>query len=292
MNFGQNVAPAPQAPVARSVMDLFTGLPAPVAPQSLPQPAQNFMPQPTQPTQQPAPTAQQAQQAQPQGPQAQPQGPQPTDTQAVNPPTQSPMDNWNNLFQNPKDKQPAPTPQDTLSAPLFNITPDQVAQAVAKRDFVGQVDPQLMQRALSGDTTAFSQVLNSQAQNMFSNVLSVVQNMVERGVQTYNSRLSDVLPQKFSSLAANASIAQAAPALNHQALSPVVSQVQSMIQSQNPQDPPHIVAQKVQKYFTDLAATVAPPQPAVQRDPLTGMPVGAEGTGGQAPTNWSNFFNT
>lgn len=300
----QNIPQAPQAPVARSVMDMFSGLPAP---QAVPQPAQQFMPQAPQagqPQQFQVPQGmqqqgQQAPQGQPQHVASQPQaqgsaganGPQPTpgvDTPQVTPPASTPLDSWNTLFQN-GGKQPEPTPADALTQPLFNITPEQVQQAVASRNFVGGIDTQLMQRALSGDTTAFSQVLNAQGQTMFANMMTVAQNMVERAIQTYNQRLDSALPQRFNSFAANASIAQASPALSHQAAQPVVDQVRTVIQRQNPNDPPHVVAQKVQKYFTDLASQVAPPQAQPPRDPITGLPV--EQQQGTQGSNWGNFFS-
>lgn len=316
---------APAAPAGRpSIMDTFTGahtaqpgtLPVPGQqvwnPQPQPQPAPQNAGQPQgypQPQPQPQNQFSAPQGGQPQGTnQVQPWGTPPANNQVQQP---APLDILNSFVQTNTNApaphaqgsaqpqhQPQGQPQQVaaLDSPLFSITREQLQQAMATQQFVGNIDQALYQRALGGDQQAFQQVLNSVAQQQMVMVMGIVQNMIERGVSTYNARLQHHLPNTLSNFTMTSAVQQANPMFSHPALQGVVAAATQLVDQQFKHLPPHLKAQKVQEYFGAMVAAMQPQQqqntngqaPNGQTDPYNGTPVG--GGASMQPTNWANFF--
>lgn len=254
---GAPAAPAPRLP--GSVLDLFSTNPAPQMPVQYVQNTPGM------------------QAVQPQPPAA-PQEPE------------SPLAQFVKLFETSKEGTQAPA-QAQLDAPLFAMDAAKLRESVAKQNFVGQIDPQLQARALQGDAQALSQLLNSQAQNVFIHAAMLTQNMVEQGINTYNARLQGVLPTTFKSLATQDALAAATPAAGHAAVQPLLQNLQAQILAANPNMPPHEVAQHLRSYLQAVGAALAPqaPQPAAPVNPMTGQPLMQPSA--QQPQDWAAYFS-
>lgn len=284
--------------------------PAPVAPSSIPTGPQ--APLPTAPQAQAAPQPQQApapqQQAAPArmpgslmdfftgsgGQQTQLQLLQATPPQQAMQPMQpaapaapaSPLENFAKLFDTGTDGKQA-DPQQQLTAPLFAMDTAKLQEAVSKRDFVGSINPELHQRALQGDAQALQQILNAQAQQVYMQSVTLMQNMLEQGIGAYNSRLQGALPSTFKNLATQQELAHIAPAAQHAAVAPLLQQLQQQFIQANPQATPQQIAQQMQSYLQAVAGTVAPQQPVRPADPVAGLPMQPQG---QQQQDWSQYF--
>jgi len=277
---GMPVAPAALPQGMGSIMDLFSGrssMPLTPAQQAQAGPASGG------PTAQPAAPAGLSHVA----PGTAPTAPAQPNTPGA---PASPMDDFTKLLQttaNGPQSQPA-----TEALNLFNTDPAKVMELVRAQNFVGNIDAGLAQRALGGDLQALQQLLNAAQQNTFLQATMLTSNMLEQGLQAYDTRLNQRLPESFRTFATSQAVAQQAPAAQHEALRPVVENLQSRILANNPGMPPHEVAKQIQSYLV-AAAQAINPQAAVPLDPQTGQPFGpqAPNVPGAVPqTNWGAWL--
>lgn len=198
----------------------------------------------------------------------------------------SPLESYAKLFDTAKDDKHV-DPQAQLTAPLFALDAAKLQEAVAKRDFVGNINPELHQRALQGDAQALSQILNTQAQQVYAQSVMVMQQMIEQGFNTYNNRLHGALPSTFKNLATQQELAHISPAAQHAAVAPLLQSLQQQFITANPQATPQQIAQQMQSYLQAVASTVAPPAPVRPADPVNGSPLMQQQGG--AP-DWASYF--
>lgn len=175
------------------------------------------------------------------------------------------------------------TPE-ALDAPLFTMDAAKLQEAMGKASFAGGIDQQLMQRALTGDQTAFGDVLNSVARNVMQQSVLMMQNMIQGGIGTYNNRLSQHLPNQFKQFAAKEQIGGKAN-MQHGAVQPLVSALVQQAMQANPNLTVAQATQQVEKYLTVFANQFATQQTAQQQpvDALTGQPT----TAAPQDTNWA-----
>lgn len=250
----QPVAPAPAAAPQNtgSFMDMFNpGVAAPVA---MPQPA------------------------------AQPAATPPATTLNGAPPSTDPLDIYASVFK--IDPAAAPSPQDAMQAPLFNMDNKAFEAAVSGMNFAPTADPQLMQRILQGDHAALAQYVNQSNQAAFTQAVAFAQRLVERGVNTYGDRLQNTLPATFRTLATTNELATLAPNSQHAAAKPMLDVVQQNFMRANPTATPAQVAASMRDFVATLGAQLAPP-PAKPTDPRDGSHLGGQ----QQATDWATLFN-
>lgn len=200
---------------------------------------------------------------------------------------QNELDAYTSLFTMQGNGGEQQTPE-ALDAPLFSMDNAKVAEAMKGASFTGGLDPQLLQRAMSGDQAAFGDVLNSVARTVMHQSVLMMQNMVQEGVGAYNGRLSKHLPNQFKQFAAKEQIGSK-PNMQHGAVQPLLAAVVQQAMNANPN---LTVAQAtgqaegyLKAFATHMASTT---QSAAQPvDALTGRP--AEDKAPQ-PTNWRSVL--
>lgn len=191
------------------------------------------------------------------------------------------LDAYKNLFTMQAGQQ---AQAEAIDAPLFKLDSEALGQTMAKANFVPQLDPALMQRALGGDQQAFMEVLNGVARNVMQQSISLTQNMVQSGVGTYHKRLDGILPDRMREFSANETLASD-PSAKSPAANPVMK---AMVQNIMKADPSKSVQQALKEAqgFVQALASQYQPAPVQQgKDPLTGQTLGA-----QAETDWSREF--
>lgn len=197
-------------------------------------------------------------------------------------PNANSLDNYKDMFKMQEGQQQQ---AEAIDAPLFKLDSDALSQSMSKANFMPQVDPQLMQRALGGDQQAFSEVMNGVARNVMQQAISLTQSMVQSGIGTYHKRLDGMLPDRMREFTANESLATD-PSASHPAASPVMK---ALVQQAMKANPSLTVAQAVKQatgFMQAMSAQYAPPPAAQGKDPLTGQSMKP-----QTETDWASEFN-
>lgn len=197
--------------------DLFKASPAPAAPQPAPAPA------PTT-TQLPAPSP----------------APEQTDN--------SPLGNFSNLWQNDPNAKPVANP---LAQPLVKLDPTKLASAVGQMDFTKSVPQDLAAKALSGDTQALTNLLNSVVQTAFLQQTTLQAQMLESAIKQNNSNFESVLPDKLKRHQLS-QIKSENPILEHPAVAPLLDATRAQISQLEPTLTASEVQAKAEEYFLNL----------------------------------------
>ncbi len=143
----------------------------------------------------------------------------------------NPLDVMASLMQNdPNIKAPV----NPLSAPLLNTDVTKLRQAASQMNLVGQIDPELMTRAMSGsDPAAFAAVLNAAAQSAVITSAQLSASTVEQATNRNNERMMQVIPNQIKQAQIDSAVSEN-PALAHPAAQPFLHMVRSQIQMKNP----------------------------------------------------------
>ena len=197
-------------------------------------------------------------------------------------PPDSPLDPFKDLWKNDPQSGGNQPPSDPFSAPLFSTDPEKIKQAAGQMDFISQVNPELVQKAMSGqDPQAFLQVMNSVAQSALATALQVGAGTVEQAGTKLGQRFNQAMPGKFRDLQINAA-APANPVLSHPAAAPFLNMAKNQIKMMNPDFTPQQVNAEAEKYMVSFASSLSKPI-----DDPTARPPGSEGE-----TDWDNWVNS
>ena len=196
------------------------------------------------------------------------------------------LDNYTKWFTMQGNGQGQQTPE-ALDAPLFTMDAAKLQEAMGKSSFMGNLDPQLLQRATTGDQAAFGEVLNSVARNVMQQSVIMMQNMVQGGIGTYNTRLGQHLPNQFKQFAAKEQIGGKAN-LQHGAVQPMVSALMAQAMQADPTLTVAQATQQAEQYLQALAKQFATQQSSQQQpvDSLTGQQMQSM----QQETNWGQLL--
>lgn len=236
---------------------IFNRNPAPVAPAAAPAPAT-----PVNSNGSAGPAGQQ--QAGPANPGANPATMQNTPAAPAAAGPVNPLDAYANLFA-PKQPEPNAAKVPTLADPILGtLDPAAFRAQVAKANFASTIPQEQMQKALSGDVAAFTDVINSAAREAFAAAAQLSHGLVEQGVRTGADRLGSTLDSRirnFSIKSQNTSN----EALSHPAVAPMLNAVKMQIASSNPNLSADQVQTQAEQYFTQMAdVLIAPKQAAAQ----------------------------
>lgn len=181
----------------------------------------------------------------------------------------SPLDTYAALFDTPKDDkgQPIAQPDDPLSTPVVSFDPAKLAEALKGKNLVGAIDPELMQKAMSGqDPQAFMQVLNQAATNSFQSSLAVSARLVEDAIKKHTANIEAALPDRIRNTQIRQGVAKN-PTLSHPSVKPMVDALKMQIASRNPQLSPDQVQQYAENYWLEASKAIVGTDPAT---PQTG----------------------
>ncbi len=143
----------------------------------------------------------------------------------------NPLDVMASLMQNDPNVK---APVDPLSAPLLQTDVAKLRQAAGQMNLVGQIDPELMQRAMSGnDPVAFAAVLNAAAQSAVVTSAQLSASTVEQATTRNNQRMLQVIPNQIKQAQIDSSVSEN-PALAHPAAQPFLHMIRSQIQMKEP----------------------------------------------------------
>lgn len=201
----------------------------------------------------------------------------------------TPVDDWAKMWDTAGKAQG--TEQQPQS--LFDLKPEQLKEASARMNFVGGVNQELVTKALSGDVSAFMQVLNGVAQNVFAQTSFSGMKLMDTGIQRYSKNFVDAeLPKHFQNYTANNGVRSANPVFSDPRYAPMLDTFKGALVAANPTASEQQIQQQAERFLQQLiddAAKGKPPQAATQ--PGGNMPAPSAVTrDAQGNDDWTNFF--
>jgi hypothetical protein len=168
-------------------------------------------------------------------------------------PEGSQLDQFTGLWETPKDDKGQPiVQQDPLEGPIINLDPVKLKEAAGKINFAQGIDPETLQKAMSGqDPAAFMQVLNTVAQNSFHTAVTVTTKAAEEATQRSLQRMEAALPDRIRTQQIRQQ-QPTNPALSHPAVAPVMEGLKMTIAARNPHLSPERVANMAENYFLTM----------------------------------------
>ena len=173
-----------------------------------------------------------------------PEGNNPAATTAQEP--ASPMASFDKLWENDPTKKPA------VPAPLFDIDPAKLNEAISQADFARTIPPEIVQKALAGDPAAFAEAMNSVARTAFSHQTMATTKLIDQALQRRDKELEARVPGMIR----NASIAENLadmPIFTHEATKPLMDSLQAQLAAKYPQASAAQIAEQARTYIANFA---------------------------------------
>lgn len=191
----------------------------------------------------------------------------------------SPLDDFKDMFKVDPNKKAAADP---FSEKLFTLDPQKLAAGTAKLDFTRNLNPELVGKALQGDSQAFSQVLNQAIQGSFSMAVQAITGMVENGISRNNERFNSVLEGRFRDFSIDSTESNN-PALKHPAAKPVLAAIKKHIAAQDTSLSAADVNKRAEEYFLAMGSAMT----SIQTD---GQNKDKTKPGSGSDVDWENLF--
>ena len=177
---------------------------------------------------------------------------------------QNPMDNFVDMFK-PRAVDPKAPRVATMADPILGpMDPAAFKQQVAQANFTSAIPQETMQKAMSGDVTAFTEAINAAAREAFSAAAQLSHGLVEHGARTAAERVNGSLDSRIRNFQIRTQNTSN-EALAHPAVAPMLNAVKVQIAQSNPNLSPEAVQTQAEQYFSQMAdVLVAPKQQAAQ----------------------------
>lgn len=171
-------------------------------------------------------------------------------------------------------------------APEFSLDPATLNDAASKLNFTQGISPELMQKAMGGDTEAFMQVLNQTNQNTFKTAVSTIGKLNGEHTKQALTHQAQSLKSEFASTMATSGInLDAHPVVKQQVIENaklLASQFPNASPEQIRQQALEITAESARNLMKAMGMEVVDP-----KNPQNGQKV----TQAAGEVDWENEFN-
>jgi hypothetical protein len=144
---------------------------------------------------------------------------------------------------------------DPNSAPIFNIDRTVLAQNAAKVDFSGGINPELVTKALGGDTKAFLEVINTVGQKALAEATFINSHITDRALSISGERSKASQAAEFRKMQVQENLSQN-PIFSNPAVAPILQMATAQIQAKNPGATAAEVQKQAEKYVMEFASLV------------------------------------
>lgn len=165
--------------------------------------------------------------------------------------SQSPLDQFAKLWDNANSGNGNGNGQQPQS--IFTPDTAKLNEAVKGIDFTKNIDQALVQKALSGDVQAFSQVLNQAIQGSFTQSLLAGSQIAERGMTTIRGQIESGFDGRIKKFNASDRLQSSNKNFNHPAVKPLMAAIQNQMAANFPEASPDELVQYSQQYLTEFA---------------------------------------
>lgn len=171
--------------------------------------------------------------------------------------------------------------------PVPNIKPtsEQLNAAVAGLDFTKTVAPELMEKALKGDTASLMQVINTTAQQTLAAASGTTANIVTEALTAMNKKYEDeIIPGILRAHNSRTEISKANPIFDDPASKPMLAYFEAQLQSKFPTATAAEHAEMAKEYLVGFTQKFAKGEGKELTD-IPKAPVNAKGE-----TDWDAWF--
>lgn len=202
----------------------------------------------------------------------------------------SPLANFKDLWKT--DPNPTGTAQPTL-VPNFNLDPKGIMEQSSKIDFTKHINPELLQKAVSGDGASLLAVINQAAQFGFANATMASGELVKNSLGSAQGILKDtILPAAMRQHQVSQAIDATNPIFQNPAVSPMLDMVKNQFAAKYPTAPADEIATLANKYLQDTANLIVTGGGGTVVPKGQGQSGNQTGFSSQPETDWGKFFNT
>lgn len=155
-------------------------------------------------------------------------------------------------------------------APGFSIPPDKMKDLRAQQDFMKGIDPEVMQRATSGDMQAMMQIMHDVARNAYATSLDHGSRLTESFVGARESFGKKSLGNSIRAELTNNAL-DGIEGVNHPVIKKHLKQVAQQMQSVYPDASPADIAKMAKDFVTQMATPFQQqqsPQQGAQKQPV------------------------
>lgn len=164
-------------------------------------------------------------------------------------PNADPFASFQKLWDNPTSP--------TAEPPRMKVDPTQMAAAVKEMDFMKLVDPTLVQKAMSGDGAAFSEVINSALRQSFAMAMQGTTHLVDKHGTSVREFIEGGLSGKIDSHNIQQDFVKENPAFGNKAVKPLLGALEQQIRRSFPDASPQEISAQARKYLESIATLVA-----------------------------------
>lgn len=163
-----------------------------------------------------------------------------------------PFANYTKMFDNSGTQTDTP--------PAFAIDPKVLGDIASKQDFMQGLDPQLMQRATSGDTAALMEIIQASSRNAYRTAIEHGGMLTDKFVgarEEHSAKgLGSRVKQELTTHALSDSPTQMHPVVRQQ-----LSEIASRLSKQHPDASPGEIASMAKDYISQLSQALNPQDP-------------------------------
>lgn len=186
------------------------------------------------------------------------------------PEDKSPMAGHIKVWENDPTKKAAEP-----DAPLFDLDPAKLAEAVKGANFAAKVDPELITKALAGDAAAFAEAMNSVTQQAYSSQTMTVTKLIEQAMEKQKASMSASMPELVRQSQIKEQL-NGDPIFQHPATAPLLQSLTAQLTKQFPQASASQITEQARQYVADFASMAAG-KPAEDKSEVS------------ASENWAGF---
>jgi len=168
---------------------------------------------------------------------------------------QSPLDNFKDIWQTPT------TPTGADGKPVqaidpFNLDPKQLQEQLKTVDVARNISPELMQKALSGDMQAFSQILNQTVQSTLMMSTNVSNRLAKSAYEHSGKAMKESIPGQVNQSMTRAQIARDNPAFQNPVVQPILEAISSQLYAKTPGATPDQIADQAKQVMQGMAELI------------------------------------
>ena len=166
----------------------------------------------------------------------------------------SPLANFKDLWETPKDAQGNPIVQTKASlVPTINPDPAKIQESASKIDFTKLIPADVQAKALAGDSTAFMQAINAASQATLAHTTQLTAQIVKEALTqqatAFEARAADILRTERVSNTIQADN----PLFTNPATAPMLRMVEQQFMAKNPTASPAEISQMAKAYVAGFA---------------------------------------
>jgi hypothetical protein len=210
---------------------------------------------------------------------------------AIPPGEGSPLDKFQDLWKADTTDTTKTTTQPSL-VPNFNLDPKGLMEAASKVNFTAHIDPELVTKALGGDSQSFLEVLNQASRYGFAAATASSGELIKNSLNSAQTVLHDnVLPGAFREHQISHALTQSNPIFSDPSVAPMLGMLKDQLTSKFPTASPEQIAATAAEYLGQMSSKIvtASGGSILSREQATRGP---GGYGRQKEQDWSIFFDT